>query len=332
MPVVEAQQRESVLIRKALGLDLKEDGLITRCFLCGHSAADGAVLTREHIIPRWILHQHQLLDQTLHLLNGQQFAYRKLTTPTCTDCNHALGQVEGRLQRGFRSRDIAWLRSPEGEDDLILLASKIYLGLRSKQLAMVDHRNARPVILDGEQVKTADPYINYMLQIVRYRTTISGAHARPTHLPATALAFLSASEEFQFMDDNLGDLLFRINGVTVLVSLLDCGHARERLEVNNPGLLDDTAGYPEHDAVHLLSEFEELILYHQLCYLSMKRVDDGLRIHSFDHVGKTLQMIVKTGASHAPLDQAEERVFIQERLAVHGHRLEFHEDASPSLL
>ncbi|MFD2608963.1 hypothetical protein ACFSR9_05835 [Deinococcus taklimakanensis] len=327
----EINAREGQIIRTAMRLQLKEGSGRMRCFICGHSGTERLKMTREHIIPKWILNLHDLHDETLHLLNGSRISYRQLTIPTCVRCNGALSKVEGRLKRAFEARDIVWLRSPAGEDDLIVLASKIYLGLRAKQVGLRDHVNSKDsILLGGDHLESFDPYIFYLLQTARFATSVHGNHNRPGHLPASAVAFRSALDDFMLEDANLGELSLRINGVCVLASLRDGGDARQRLEANNPQLMRRTLGDESGPDREDLREIDELILWTQMGYLSSRRVHDGERLHSFQHDLGHLQIILETGGTYAPLTRTEERTFVADRLRERGFVLEFREDAPPA--
>ncbi|MBX8463685.1 HNH endonuclease [Deinococcus sp. RIT780] len=322
---------EGQALRTAMRLELKEDAGSMRCFICGHSESEGREMTREHIIPKWILGMHQLYDEKLEILNASLIPYKNLTTPTCSPCNGALSKVENRLRRAFEARDVTWLRSPEGEDDLIVLASKIYLGLRAKQAHLRDHVNRRPSILTGSRHEgTSDPYIFYLLQTARFRTTVHANRTRLGHLPASAVAFRSKLEGFMIADTNLGDLFLRVNGISVLASLRDGGDARQRLEANNAHLMTQTLGEPSEPDRHDIDEVEELILWNQMGYLSTCRIDDGFRIHNFQHHLGHLDMHIGTEANYLPLDRDAEREFLTKRLLERGIRLEFTEGALPS--
>lgn len=299
---------EGQAIRMALRLELEEEAGRMRCFVCGHSEAEGWKMTREHIVPKWILGMHQLYDERLTILNGSLMPYKNLTTPTSSRCNGALSKVENRLRRAFEARDIAWLRSPEGEDDLIILASKIYLGLRAKQAHLRDQVNRTPSILKSSRhVDTSDPYIFYLLQAARFATTVHGSTTRPGHLPASAVAFRSKLQNFMIADSNLGELLLRVNGISVLASLRDGGDAGQRLRANNARLMTQTMGEQSEGERHDLDETEELILWNQMAYLSTCQIDDGMRLHSvYYHIGR-LDIHIHTAVTYLPLDREHER-------------------------
>ena len=50
----------------------------TQCFLCGEELDNGED-TKEHVIPKWLLHKFDLWDKTLVLLNRTRISYRYLT-------------------------------------------------------------------------------------------------------------------------------------------------------------------------------------------------------------------------------------------------------------
>jgi hypothetical protein len=76
------------------------------CFLCLR-AMDAVGVTREHVIPRWILKQYGLFDQTVTIGDETQLAYRKHTVPCCPTCNAFLGR---QIEQPIRDRLLEWPR------------------------------------------------------------------------------------------------------------------------------------------------------------------------------------------------------------------------------
>jgi hypothetical protein len=92
------------------------------CVFCGQPAPP----TREHVIPLWLQHYFDLLDQELLLWNGTTLPYRKVTVPMCQPCNGVrFSRLETRILEGTAS-----LR------DYYLWALKVTYGLGQKDATL----------------------------------------------------------------------------------------------------------------------------------------------------------------------------------------------------
>lgn len=99
------------------------------CFLCGkHIPVWAGERTREHVFPKWVLHELALWDSSVTQINGRPLRYRQLTVPCCATCNgRDLSGVESRVRVAFAAGADAFA----GLDrrDLFLWLGKIYYGL-----------------------------------------------------------------------------------------------------------------------------------------------------------------------------------------------------------
>lgn len=77
------------------------------CFLCGVRLGTKNT-TREHIFPKFVLHEFNLWEQQLTLINGTTIPYRKVVIPCCRLCNNDhIGKLDNRiatfLKGGFKT-------------------------------------------------------------------------------------------------------------------------------------------------------------------------------------------------------------------------------------
>ncbi|MFD2871983.1 hypothetical protein ACFS5N_05855 [Mucilaginibacter ximonensis] len=73
------------------------------CMFCGN----GQLITKEHIIPRWIFAKDTKAFFTI-TLNGLDQTYNKATIPACQQCNSdLLNDLERLIQNLFTNRDVS---------------------------------------------------------------------------------------------------------------------------------------------------------------------------------------------------------------------------------
>ncbi|TFC45922.1 hypothetical protein [Cryobacterium shii] len=104
-----------------------------RCFICGCHVPEGSPLrTVEHVFPKWLLHELNLWNGTVHQLNDELLQYRQLTVPCCLICNgRDLSAVEARVKAAFLAGIEAF--STLDRRDLFIWLGKIYYGLLYKE-------------------------------------------------------------------------------------------------------------------------------------------------------------------------------------------------------
>ncbi len=68
------------------------------CFLCLAEIPDDQ-RSEEHVIPRWMQRDFDLMHRKLNLVNGSRIAYKQLKLPCCRECNNVhLGRMEESFQ------------------------------------------------------------------------------------------------------------------------------------------------------------------------------------------------------------------------------------------
>ena len=84
-----------------------------QCFLCGTLLRDGTS-SDEHIFPKWLLHEFDLWDARLTLLNGKSKPYRQVRIPCCRVCNNGpLSRLENKVQSAYFGGFSAFAALPE---------------------------------------------------------------------------------------------------------------------------------------------------------------------------------------------------------------------------
>ncbi|TFB97480.1 hypothetical protein E3O42_16205 [Cryobacterium adonitolivorans] len=104
-----------------------------RCFICGrHIPLGDPFRTEEHVFPKWLQRELDLWDGTVHQLNDERLAYRRLTVPCCSPCNGGdLKAVEDRVKAAFLEGLEPFKRLDRR--DLFIWFGKIYYGIVYKE-------------------------------------------------------------------------------------------------------------------------------------------------------------------------------------------------------
>jgi hypothetical protein len=86
------------------------------CIFCGTSHR----LTREHVIPKWVIQDHNFsffIDNT----NGHNYFYERATVPCCQSCNNdILSLLEKKIKELLRTKELGKkLYTPDDEDLIV---------------------------------------------------------------------------------------------------------------------------------------------------------------------------------------------------------------------
>ena len=69
------------------------------CFQCAENLNDENI-SKEHIIPKWILRKFDLFNHSVTLPNGTPYKYKDYVTPCCKNCNGFLSrELEAPLSK-----------------------------------------------------------------------------------------------------------------------------------------------------------------------------------------------------------------------------------------
>jgi hypothetical protein len=190
------------------------------CFLCGYElTVDNR--TDEHIFPKWLLHEFDLWDQTLTLLNGTRIPYRRLVIPCCTTCNNEhLSTIEDEVKNKF-SVGAKELQSMNRKT-LMLWVMKIFYGLLYREIFLsFDRKNP-----DTGSILTADDMeqyrlLHYMLQATRTPIKFDSSES---DIPCSLFVFEVKNPDnkairFDYKDDIIHRSLYlRMGHIGILVA------------------------------------------------------------------------------------------------------------------
>lgn len=194
-----------------------------RCFLCGADLRE-VEQTDEHVFPQWLLRDHDLWRERIHLLNGTTIPYAQLTIPCCHECNTThLSRIEESVSKAWRTGHEAV--AALDENLLFLWMAKIYYGLLFRELFLpLDRTNpSQGQIMDPELLEEYQMH-HLLLQGARGVVHWEGA------LPASIYVFeCQVSEQdpranFDYADHLLRPFLaIRAGRVAVIATLQDWG-------------------------------------------------------------------------------------------------------------
>jgi hypothetical protein len=73
------------------------------CFLCGVRLGKKNT-SREHIFPKFVLHEFNLWEQHITLINSTTMPYRKVVIPCCRECNNEhIGRLDKKIATALRA-------------------------------------------------------------------------------------------------------------------------------------------------------------------------------------------------------------------------------------
>lgn len=237
----------------------------TVCFLC---AEEHEELTREHVVPGWVLNRFSLYDRLVALPNGTFLPYRSYVVPCCLACNQLLSReletpiseafgegidgVEKFLTSGNGARLFTWL-------------ALIFIKMHYKDAFLLldrDRRSSTGSIAKELEYDWGEMHHAYCLA----RSVFSKAALDSKALGSLAVfSILEEPEERESFD--LGDVTFantfsiRLGGVGVIACFGDGGAVLYKL---SQLFLKDICGrlaFPQ---------FRELVAHFACCRLHLK--------------------------------------------------------------
>lgn len=148
-----------------------------RCFFCGGIALAGGI-TREHVFPKWLQHQHNLWNKRLTLVNGTEITYRRLTVPACAPCNNiVLSRLENEVaqaQQGGADKVRAL-----GHEKLFIWMAKIFFGIIYAKAILPSDRTVQgsgPIILTSDLLLF--DHFHFLMQAGRSNYTFEGGPSK----------------------------------------------------------------------------------------------------------------------------------------------------------
>lgn len=271
-----------------------------RCFFCGEVAPEGGI-TREHVFPKWLQHQHTLWDKRLVLVNGTEIPYRRLTVPACARCNNVvLSRLENEVaqaQQGGADKVRAL-----GHEKLFVWMAKIFFGILYAEALLPSDRavpESAPII--PEAVLLGFDRLHFLMQAARARYTFEGG---PSKYHSSILVFPiqehpDPSARFMFRDDiPMGCVALRFGRVGIIY--IPDGGAQEVVA-------DDIFSKLYEMALHPI-QFEELTARTFTKHASFNR--NPLYITTQTPDGLSMMQMPLGGLSNKPIwDEFDDRLF-----------------------
>lgn len=213
------------------------------CFLCGTPLVDkagddaspaGSVRTREHVVPQWILRDHEMFDQALTLPNKTLLSYRQVVIPACRTCNSGhLKTIEDAVAAAFRSGTAA-VRQLDRRV-LYLWLAKMYYGLRYRELSLpIDQADPSSLrIVDADELRSFS-FLHTLLQGARDLVDWTQAAKMAGHdIPGSIIILpaqisTDAKYNFGFVDSTEHPYIAVRVGTTAVLAVLEDWGAWER--------------------------------------------------------------------------------------------------------
>lgn len=239
------------------------------CFLC---ADERACITREHVIPDWILRRFELYDKAMRLPNGTLIQYRNYVVPCCESCNGLLSkELETPISHAFAKGFEGVKRFLEngGRTKMFFWLALIFIKIHYKDKSLLlnrDRRSKTGSIAEECGYDWGDMHHAYCLA----RAPYSGASVQSEALGSLAVFSMAPpiSEAEAF---DVGDLTFahtfaiRIGDVAVISVFGDGGAVLFTL---NQLILQRLEGNLN------FCQFRELLAHFACCRLHLKNPPD----------------------------------------------------------
>jgi hypothetical protein len=212
------------------GIDrfIKDICLGNKCFICGIDPSE-AEFNDEHIIPQWILKEHDLYGRKIGLLNDTNFRYDQFTIPCCKQCNSLMGEnlekpVKNLLHRINKSDK--FILSVDEAMLLFIWFNFIYVKTHLKD------KEIKFNLKSPDDNRRIGDFLNW--ETLHHVHCIARSIYTEAYLDKKILGSLlyfkakelSFADNFDFIDDYMWfTILFRYNNIAFCVSLDDVGIA-----------------------------------------------------------------------------------------------------------
>lgn len=239
------------------------------CFLC---ADESACITREHVIPDWILKRFELYDKAMRLPNGTLLRYRNYVVPCCEPCNGLLSrELETPISQAFAKgfEGVNQFLENGGGTKLFFWFALIFIKIHYKDKSLLFNRDRRSntgSISDEYGYDWGDMHHAYCLA----RAPYSGASVQPEALGSLAV-FSMTPPKYETEAFDVGDLTFahtfaiRIDDVAVISVFGDGGAVLCTLDQLILQRLEGKLSFPQ---------FRELLAHFACCRLHLKNPPD----------------------------------------------------------
>lgn len=205
---------------------------------------------RRAVIPKWLLTQLSLWDNSITLLNGTTLPYGQLKVPCCERCNNGiLSQMEKGAQAIFASGQV------KDTDDALVLGrwlAKILVGILTKETKLyLDRRDrSKGFIVDASFLENFH-LCHLILQTARKPTTFSCLSSAYPFSLYWYTVDAAGNDDFDFITDIIGNAVAIRVGRLGVVFIADGGLQTEIGEKGPYGLSGSAVS---------IREFRELVI------------------------------------------------------------------------
>lgn len=198
-----------------------------QCFLCGRQLRTGSA-SDEHIFPKWLLHEYDLWDDRLFMLNGRSRPYRQIRIPCCINCNSGpLSRLENAIRSAHAKGFVEF--SALKEEIVFLWALKIVyelLHLEKRTLLVPAKKYIGTTISAGEIRR-------YRACHTRLQAILVKTHSKGSHFSVFRFKIRQHKEKkmnFWYRDNLLGlTLSIQLGSIGIVVCLEDGGAVKLEL-------------------------------------------------------------------------------------------------------
>ncbi len=200
------------------------------CFLCDCKLTEENK-TVEHVIPKWVLHQFNLWDEQITLLNGTFLPYRFLTIPCCFEYNNLhLSPFENKIRAAFEGGYEEFLKIDK--ETLFLWLGKIYFGIMYRELFLSADR-ADP----DRGTITGPDYLGSFYSHFLFLQGIRKRHTFNNFFPASIYFYKTQKpkrieEQWDLMDSqNTPFISVRMGEIGIISTLQDCEATKQYVDL-----------------------------------------------------------------------------------------------------
>jgi hypothetical protein len=188
------------------------------CFLCGVKLMIDT--SKEHVLPKWLLHKFNLWDRKLILLNRTSIAYRYLTIPCCSTCNNTyLSKLEGEMENAITAGSNSVVHLDKIR--LYQWIGKIFFGLHYREISLALDRSKPELgsIITPEFIKDYRTLHGFLQSIIR---PIEFREFFPGSIFVFELEELLEIDDFDYSDNFVGmTFCIRMKNIGIIACLKD---------------------------------------------------------------------------------------------------------------
>lgn len=206
------------------------------CFVCGVRRSSKVPFDNEHILPNWLLHDHDLHNQTIRLPNDVLQKYGTYTIPCCVNCNQLLNEhLEKPICEVVRAGSKAVVDRMREWDfgvKVFVWLSLIFLKLHLKDTTLREHRNFLLGDATIAQERKYEPDLFHHVHCVA-RSPFTQADLSPPVIGSMAViqTIHTPPETFDLIDQTrFATMAIRMNDISIFVVFDDAAGVLSVLE------------------------------------------------------------------------------------------------------